>query len=628
MTGTTTRLAAVWVCGLWLVALCACGSDQSEASDTGQAHDDGLGDASAPLVLPEPPLLTPCPTGWRQLAASSPQEPATCHPWPEGGALSCPDGEAHFVGDSGCTPIGDACPEGEWATGLPTHSPVLYVRAGAGSGGTGTPETPFGSLGEALATAMPGTVVALGKGTFDEVVEVPTGVTLWGACVTETTVTSSEPWEPGYTVEPVDALLVTGRDVVLRNFAVGGARPGIGVTIDGITHVQNVLLDRASFAGLIVAGQVSLVSVVIRDTVPMPSGDYGWLMGIGLAARRAREVTLDRVVVDGSQGMGLAVEGASAVSVSRTVVRGTQELNELGGYFFGTGLSAFAVQDLSVRQSVFEQNVGFGMAVGGGGTSTVLSEILIRGDDEPHRGTIPGGLVAGGPEGELAPQVRMERSVIEQTRYWGVIAFHADLTLTDVLIRDVRGYGAEDREEWGGFGLTAVAGSEVTLERVALLRAEAGSIWTDDTFLSSMWKQRDPVPEDEPADCSMGITTVMGQDVRVDATREMKCASGPCEGGAFGAGVAVTGACARVELRRFALQGNALLGLQLAEGGTADLSEGQVSRNPIGVNVQTPEFNIERLQDRVFYLDNGRNLDAERLPVPSLANFSFLGEAP
>jgi hypothetical protein len=50
-----------------------------------------------------------------------------------------------------------------------------------------------------------------------------------------------------------------------------------------------------------------------------------------------------------------------------------------------------------------------------------------------------------------------------------------------------------------------------------------------------------------------------------------------------------------------------------------DLHEGDVSHHRVcGANVQTPGFDIGRLTDNVSYRDNGRNLDADELPVPDL----------
>ena len=60
----------------------------------------------------------------------------------------------------------------------------------------------------------------------------------------------------------------------------------------------------------------------------------------------------------------------------------------------------------------------------------------------------------------------------------------------------------------------------------------------------------------------------------------------------------------------------ALAGLLLARGGVADLADGRVSDNLIGVSVQTLDFDLGRLQNRVIYVDNERNLDAAVLPVP------------
>ncbi len=58
-----------------------------------------------------------------------------------------------------------------------------------------------------------------------------------------------------------------------------------------------------------------------------------------------------------------------------------------------------------------------------------------------------------------------------------------------------------------------------------------------------------------------------------------------------------------------------LCGLQLY-GGTADYHAGEVSYNLVGVHITTAGFDIRRLQDRVVYFANGRDLDMEALPVP------------
>ena len=61
-------------------------------------------------------------------------------------------------------------------------------------------------------------------------------------------------------------------------------------------------------------------------------------------------------------------------------------------------------------------------------------------------------------------------------------------------------------------------------------------------------------------------------------------------------------------------------GVQLAEGGVADLSGGEVVGNPIGANVQTAGFDVSHIQSDAVYRDNDRNLDTMAMPRrPTLA---------
>ena len=61
---------------------------------------------------------------------------------------------------------------------------------------------------------------------------------------------------------------------------------------------------------------------------------------------------------------------------------------------------------------------------------------------------------------------------------------------------------------------------------------------------------------------------------------------------------------------------NAILGVLLARGGTADLQSGEISENPIGLNVQTAGFDLMRLQHDVIFRSNQVTLSAMLLPLP------------
>ncbi|MGH2830676.1 MAG: right-handed parallel beta-helix repeat-containing protein [Actinomycetota bacterium] len=71
-----------------------------------------------------------------------------------------------------------------------------------------------------------------------------------------------------------------------------------------------------------------------------------------------------------------------------------------------------------------------------------------------------------------------------------------------------------------------------------------------------------------------------------------------------------------VRLEDVTLIGSDRCGLMIATGGTADYHIGYVSEHPIGACVQTEGFDVLRLQSRVVYDDNERQLDSTTLPVP------------
>ena len=65
-----------------------------------------------PVTLP---VLTPCPEGWRKVPVTKSGDVMGCDPYPKEGAHECASDEAHFPSEPGCSRIGTACPEGNWA---------------------------------------------------------------------------------------------------------------------------------------------------------------------------------------------------------------------------------------------------------------------------------------------------------------------------------------------------------------------------------------------------------------------------------------------------------------------------------------------------------------------------------
>jgi len=71
----------------------------------------------------------------------------------------------------------------------------------------------------------------------------------------------------------------------------------------------------------------------------------------------------------------------------------------------------------------------------------------------------------------------------------------------------------------------------------------------------------------------------------------------------------------RLTMQNFLVSQCALAGLAVHALGEIDLHVGDVSLNLVGAHV-TGSFDYTRLMDRVRFIDNGRNLDSESLPVP------------
>src|SRR5688572_6021639 len=105
---------------LALALALGCGSDPTIDDDQDVpppdgGFEDGGSDSGCEVEVAEPeapalpqPVQWTCPEGWREVEGA-------CSPWPEGGALECPEGEAHFPGTSGCEPVGTDCPVGQFS---------------------------------------------------------------------------------------------------------------------------------------------------------------------------------------------------------------------------------------------------------------------------------------------------------------------------------------------------------------------------------------------------------------------------------------------------------------------------------------------------------------------------------
>lgn len=245
-----------------------------------------LPEAPAPPALPS---LTPCPDRFRESLVAP--DVTVCEPWPDGDApAACAEDSAHFPGEPGCTRLGSSCPApGEWATDLPSDRPVFYVRAGA-TGGDGSRTTPFAMISDAATAALRSgspAVVALARGTYDERPTIINDTTLWGACASDTRITSS----------------------TIRTDCCGG------------------ILTLIAEAGRVVGAREVTVGSGPLDTGPSAGG----LNASAIMVQTSTDADIEHVIVEDVDGPGILLREWSHARVRSAVVRRTALGRQSGG---------------------------------------------------------------------------------------------------------------------------------------------------------------------------------------------------------------------------------------------------------------------------------------------------------
>jgi hypothetical protein len=357
------RAFAALTLSLALASACP-GGDDAPADASTDASADGSPDSGVDGPAPPAmPVMTPCPEGWRAVTGDHGVE--VCAPFPDTGAESCGPGEAHFPGTPGCTPVGAACPAGDFAEDLPTDAPVLYVLEGA-TGGSGTEAAPFGTIQDAIAAASAGTVIAIGKGTYDAGFLVYTNFTFWGACAAETILTAGS--------SPTgDAVLeIRAGNVRVRNLTIGPAdRPGLmarvaaaSVDIDGVVIDQVTTGNVAALGG----GRITARRVVLRD----PQNTRGTTRALIVDGG---EVEVRQALIEGAHETGVFVSGESSrLVISDAAIRDTRGVD--GN--LGRGIQVQMGGSIELRRSVIERNLDLGMMIDGPSTATI-EDVVIRG---------------------------------------------------------------------------------------------------------------------------------------------------------------------------------------------------------------------------------------------------------
>jgi hypothetical protein len=372
---------------------------------------------------------------------------------------------------------------------------VLFVNPAAPPGGSGTRAAPLSSLRAAVQQSSSGTLIALSKGAHVVAGPLPREVTLWGACVAETTLTSTTNVPaiafadvPGVEVRnlrisglgsgaraigagaslrltdvlidgvdgagvgAVDGATVTATSVVVRNLrAAGTVALGVasigGATLEATRLVTEGLEGRA----LHVTATATVRDSVLLDTDVLGPGQTTEAVW----AAQGGALTLERTAILGTRGAGLVVGQRSRVQVSDVLVADSVQTPG-GPTERGQGV---VVLDgaLQADRLWLVGNTGYGLQALGAAASAVVEDSLIDGTKVSTETNGGIGVSVG-----LGARGTLERVVVRDSASGGFEAMGvgAVLSLTDCVAERTRMVG-----DTGGLGLFVTEGSSVTVTR-------------------------------------------------------------------------------------------------------------------------------------------------------------------
>jgi hypothetical protein len=467
----------------------------------GAAADPGS--PAAPAV--DPPALVDwsCPRGWdgARVPAEGAATPLVCRP--PAYAATCPDGRMPAIGTTDCAWIGDACPAGDFPTGLPEGERVVYVRAGAGGDGR-APTSPIGSISQAIELAAEGAVVAIAKGEYVENVSVTKRLTLWGACARDVIVRGTERGE---------GVLAVGRggDATVRNLTVRGDHRGVFVGPGGGLNAIGIrVVDARGYGILVRGGSASVAQALVADT----RADADGTRGRGVQSDSAGRLTLTGAYVARSrEGGAIAFDPRTDLALVDVVVADTLETSP--GASNGDGLLAMDGARITGARVWIARSRGGGAVAQGAGSSIALVDAVVA--DAVDRDCGEGGCT-GGVSAQLGSRVELTRTIVENNRAWGVLGSGAKsvVTMNDVVIARTRGGWGN---AGGGWGLALVEGAELRADRAIVSGNRTAGLLADGagtTFTARDLVVAGTMPQATDAKYGMGVVVQFGARATMD----------------------------------------------------------------------------------------------------------------
>jgi hypothetical protein len=447
----STVLRATLVTLAIAFVLVACDAAPANSVDAGAGDGGSTSDAAIVVADPAPPVLTPCPTGWRE--ETGPSGVPSCSPWPATGYDEhCAFDSAHFPGAPGCARIGTACAADGWPSDLPVGRTVVYVDDGAAAGGDGTSRaTALRSIGAAVTAAPTGGVIAVATGHYDEFVNLRAGQTLWGACVDGTRLTAS-------TATPDHGVIdLAGDGSGVRNVGIDPS-PRLGIySVAANTTIDDVAIGSTALSAIWVdVGPVAVRNVVARDT--RFYGADGW--GNAIEIEAGASMTLDHIVLERAVYVGLYVDMGASVVANDVAIRGCM----VGGVYMQQG------GHLMLARAEIANVTGFGITTGDANSQLDATDLVVDG----VTGTIN---TANAVMVQSGAHATLTRAHVVHYAAHGIAmaSMGTDLTVTDALVEQGAPHPTDN-----GTGVLAIMSSALHLTRVRMDHAATNGIYLAD----------------------------------------------------------------------------------------------------------------------------------------------------
>ncbi|MHB8879241.1 MAG: right-handed parallel beta-helix repeat-containing protein [Myxococcaceae bacterium] len=438
--------------------------------------------------------------------------------------------------------------------------------------------------------------------------------------------------EPGSRIRLTDAAI---RGTSSR----GDGAMGYGASVlrQAELALTRAVLEQNQSAGILggAGAKIELTDVVVRDTRSSANLDDS---GHGLVIEEDASATLARCTFLRNRSAGVTARTRAKLKATHLMVLGTLPTPATGAD--GAGVSLEGGAEGVLDHAFLENNHSAGVSVDA--SRATLLDVEIRGTAASHPAA---GEYGSGLQAINGAAVGLERVRIVGSELVGALLDGAGTVAngSDLQVLDSR---CSSSDGTGGSGVAVQAGATLTLVRLALERNRSVALQVSDP--GTQVTLEDAVLRDTASDAAGGRwgrgvhaqsgarlsvkrallernrdvgvfvagATAALEDVRIVDTGKRACvAASTCENRGGSAAV-VLGQAASLTMLRFVLARSAQCGLQLAEGGVADLVDGEVAENLIGASVMTEGFDLARISGQVVYRDNARKLDSASMPLP------------